>query len=194
MPRLTIDYSPPLGDKVGMPRPRESLRRAAFKTQLFPTAEIPPWAFKAERCAVANAGPERCCACKSVRQRGGKDLHVPLKACAKIFEAAKTCLADVMTSGSITARLERRSIGSGIGPKTSAMRGHLRQGMDTLENNQDKPETASASSEAKRSLAESVEWTTGANQATRSKTPPLSMEAKACKAQGSRTGRIGWRQ
>lgn len=125
MPHFQIDYSANLEDKVDMAALCEAIRAEAATIAAFPTPGIRVRATRVDHYAIADGNPKHGFIDISVRLREGRSDEVKQDAITRIFNAAKTSLADAMASHSIALSAEMRDIDAALSPKTGTIRDHL---------------------------------------------------------------------
>lgn len=125
MPHFQIDYSANLEDTVDMAALCEAIRAEAGSIEAFPLAGIRVRATRVTHYAIADGNPSHGFIDISVRLREGRPMDVKQDAIARIFEAARACLADTMATQSIALSAEMRDIDAALSPKTGTIRDHL---------------------------------------------------------------------
>ena len=125
MPHFTIEYSSNLEPQVDIAALCEALRACASEIETFPTAGIRVRALRADHYAIANGDTQHGFVDISIRLRGGRPKDVKEHATARIFEAARAFLAQVMETRSLALSLEMRDIDPALSPKVGSIRNHL---------------------------------------------------------------------
>lgn len=125
MPHFHIDYSGNLEAHVDMAAFCEAIRAEAAQIDTFPMPGIRVRAARVDHYAIADGNPAHGFIDISIRLRAGRAAEVKQDAAARIFDAAKAQLADVMQTRSIALSLEMRDIDPDLSPKTGTIRDHL---------------------------------------------------------------------
>lgn len=125
MPHLHIEYSGNLESQIDVGALCETIRETAASIDTFPTPGIRVRAFRADFYAIANGDPKHAFVDISIRLRGGRPDDVKQDATARIFEAARSFLASIMSTHSVALSVEMRDIDPSLSPKTGTIREHM---------------------------------------------------------------------
>ena len=125
MPHFHIEYSANLEDAVDIGALCEAVRAEAAQIDAFPMPGIRVRATRVDHYAIADGDPKHSFVDISVRLREGRADAVKRDAIARIFEAAKAHLADVMATRSLALSAEMRDINAELSPKCGTIRDHL---------------------------------------------------------------------
>lgn len=125
MPHFQIEYSGNLEDTVDMAALCEAIRAEAATIEAFPMPGVRVRATRVDHYAIADGDPKHGFVDISIRLRAGRADDVKRDATARIFNAAKSCLAPVMRTRSIALSIEMRDIDPDLSPKTGTIRDHL---------------------------------------------------------------------
>lgn len=126
MPHVMVEYSGNLEDRLDMAAFCEMLRRTAADIDALPTPGIRVRAFKADHMAMADGDPKHGFIDMSLRLRGGRSEDVKQDIANRLFDAARTFVADDMAQNSLALSLEIRDIDPALSPKTGSVRDHLK--------------------------------------------------------------------
>lgn len=125
MPHFQIDYSANVEDWVDMSAFCEELRKTAAGIDTFPVPGIRVRALRVDHYSIADGSPKHGFIDISIRLRAGRLDDVKRVALQKLFEAAQTFLAPILSTHSLALSLEMRDIDPDLSPKTGSIRDHM---------------------------------------------------------------------
>ncbi len=125
MPHFQIDYSGNLDGKVDIAGLCETIRATAARIETFPMPGIRVRAVRVDHYAIADGDPKHGFVHILIRLRAGRAPEVKQDASQRIFDAARTFLAPVMSGHPIALSLEMRDIDPELSPGTGTIRDHL---------------------------------------------------------------------
>ncbi|WP_068111326.1 5-carboxymethyl-2-hydroxymuconate Delta-isomerase [Tropicimonas marinistellae] len=125
MPHLTVEYSPGLESRADLPALCRALHRAMTSAGIFPLAGIRIRAYRADHCIVADGSPENDFAALTLAVGAGRSTDALRAAGDEIFAAARSALAEPLSTPHFALSLEIRVIDPDLSWKDTPIHARL---------------------------------------------------------------------
>lgn len=125
MPHVEITYSANLETIVDIAGLCNELRLSCIESQVVPMAGVRVRALKCSHYSIADGDDKHGYIDFSVRLREGRTDEIKQALTDKLFDTAKSFLADSFKTNSIALSMETRDINAMFSPKTGSIRQFL---------------------------------------------------------------------